>query len=46
MGFSKRLPMCDPYLGPTFLQEVHVHYDMNPELNMLTKIVNVNVYLC
>ncbi len=37
MGFHKRLPMCDPSLGSTFLQEVQVHYDINPKLEMLTE---------
>ncbi len=33
--FHKRLPICDLSLGPEFLQEVQIHYDMNLEPEML-----------
>jgi hypothetical protein len=33
--FYKYLPICDPYLGGYFLNETHVHNDMNLELEML-----------
>jgi hypothetical protein len=35
--FHKRLLVYDPTLGPEFLEQVHVHYDMNLDLKMLTK---------
>jgi hypothetical protein len=35
--FYKHLQVCDPSLGPYFLKETHFHYDMNLELEMLTK---------
>jgi hypothetical protein len=27
--FCKHLLVCDPTLGPNFLKEIQVHYDMN-----------------
>jgi hypothetical protein len=33
--FHKRLPVCDPTLGVEFFQQIHVHYNMNPNLEMM-----------
>jgi hypothetical protein len=33
--FHKRFHVCDPSLGPKFLQQVHVHYNMNPYLEIM-----------
>jgi hypothetical protein len=33
--FHKKLPICDPTLGPEFLQKIHVHYNMNHDLEMM-----------
>jgi hypothetical protein len=35
LGFYKRLPICDPFLGVDFLREMQVHYDMNLVPKML-----------
>ncbi len=35
--FQKRLHVCDPSFGPIFFQQVQVHYNMNPYLEMMTK---------
>jgi hypothetical protein len=44
--FHKRLPVCDPSLGPKFLQEVHIHYDMNPKSEMVTEKLQMLVSTC
>jgi hypothetical protein len=31
------LPIYNPSLGPKFLKQIQVHYDMNLETKMLTK---------
>jgi hypothetical protein len=36
-AFLKHLPICDPILGKEFLKQVHMHYEMSFEPNMLTK---------
>jgi hypothetical protein len=46
MGFHKCLPMCDPSLGPSFLQEVQVHYDINLELKMLIEKLQMLMSTC
>ncbi len=35
--FHKRLLVCDASLGLKFLQQVQVHYNMNPVLEMMMK---------
>lgn len=35
--FHKRLLVCDPTFGPKFLQQVHVHYNINLDPEMMTK---------
>jgi hypothetical protein len=35
--FRKRLLVCDPALGIEFLQQVHVHYNMNFNPKMMTE---------
>ncbi len=35
--FHKRLPICDPTIGPKFIQQVHVHYNMNLNPEMMTE---------
>jgi hypothetical protein len=44
--FHKWLHVCDPSLNPKFLQEVQIHYDMNPKLEMLTKKLQMFVSAC
>jgi len=36
--FCKHLPVRDPFLCVDFLKEIHVHYDMNLELEMIEKL--------
>jgi hypothetical protein len=36
-AFTKHLPIYNPSLGPKFLKQIQVHYDMNLETKMLTK---------
>jgi hypothetical protein len=43
-AFCKHLPICDPSLGANFLREIQVHYDMNLELEMLTKKLQMFAY--
>jgi hypothetical protein len=35
--FHKILPICDPALGLEFLQLIQVHHNMNPDLEMMIK---------
>ncbi len=44
--FHKQLPICDPSLGPKFMHKVYIHYDMNPELEMFTKKLQMLVSAC
>jgi hypothetical protein len=37
LTFYKHLLVCDPTLGPNFLKEIQVHYDMNSKPQMFTK---------
>jgi hypothetical protein len=30
--FHKHLPICNPALGKEFLQQILLHYDLNPKL--------------
>jgi hypothetical protein len=41
--FHKRLHVCDPTFGPEFLQQVYVHYNMNPNLEMM--IVKLRLFI-
>jgi hypothetical protein len=34
-AFCRHLLVCDISMGSNFLKEIHVHYDMNLELEML-----------
>jgi hypothetical protein len=34
-AFYKHFPMCDLALGPIFLKEIQIHYDMNSNPKML-----------
>jgi hypothetical protein len=36
-AFMKHLPVRDPTLGPKFLKQIQVHYNMNSNLEMFTK---------
>jgi hypothetical protein len=45
-AFHKRLPICDPSLGPNFLYEVQIHYNMNPEPEMFMKKLQMLVSAC
>ncbi len=45
-AFYKHLHVCDPTLGPNFLKEIQVHYDMNFELEMLVEKLQMLVYSC
>ncbi len=35
IAFHKRLHVCDPALAPKFFQQIHVHYNMNPNPKMM-----------
>jgi hypothetical protein len=37
IAFCKRLPICDPAFGPEFIKQIQVHYNMNPDLEMMTE---------
>ncbi len=45
-AFHKWLPVCDPSLGPKFLYEVQIHYNMNLEPEMFTKKLQMLVSAC
>ncbi len=34
IAFHKRLHVCEPTLGIEFLQQIQVHYNMNPNLEI------------
>jgi hypothetical protein len=34
--FTKQLLICYPSLGPKFLWQIYIHYDMNSDPEMLT----------
>jgi hypothetical protein len=36
--------VCDPTLGPNFLKETYIHYDMNSELEMFMKKLQMLAY--
>jgi hypothetical protein len=36
-AFCKHFHVCDLALGKNFFKQIQVHYDMNSELEMLTK---------
>jgi hypothetical protein len=42
--FCKHLLVCDISMGSDFLKEIHVHYDMNLQLEMLTKKLQMFTY--
>jgi hypothetical protein len=44
--FHKWLLVCDPSLSPKFLQEVQIHYNMNPELEMFIEKLQMLVLAC
>jgi hypothetical protein len=44
--FHKRLHVCDLSLGSKFLQEVPIHYDMNPKSKMLIEKLQMLVSTC
>jgi hypothetical protein len=44
--FCKHLSICDPSLGVDFVREIHVHYDMNLEPEMLTQKFQMLAYSC
>jgi hypothetical protein len=46
IAFHKRLSICDPSLGLKFLQEVQIHYNMNPKPEMLTEKLQMFVLAC
>jgi hypothetical protein len=35
--FYKRPLICDPALGPKFLKQIHIHYNMNLDPEMVTE---------
>ncbi len=43
--FHKRLPVCDLALGPKILQQVWVHYNMNPNPKMMIEKLQLLVSL-
>jgi hypothetical protein len=44
-AFLRYLLVCDLALGDAFLEQVLTHYDMNFELEMLTKSFNYGSHL-
>ncbi len=36
-AFMKHLPVCNLALGPEFLKQIQVHFDMNSKLEMFTE---------
>jgi len=46
LAFYKHLPICDLFLGSDFLKKIQVHYDMNLELETLTKKLQMFTYSC
>jgi hypothetical protein len=42
--FHKRLHVCDPALSIEFLQQVQVHYNINPSPEMMTEKLQLLVF--
>lgn len=42
----KHLPICDPTLGPNFLKEIQVHYNMNFKPEMFIAKLQMLVFSC
>lgn len=39
--FTKFFLICDPALGLEFLHQIHIHYDMNSNLEMLIEKLQI-----
>jgi hypothetical protein len=40
-NFHQAFFVCDPTLGPEFLHQIHIHYDMNFNLEMLIEKLQI-----
>jgi len=43
-AFTRHLLVCDPTFGSKFLKQIQVHYNMNLELKMLIKKLQMLVF--